>query len=121
MKTLLIALISILLSVGAQFMLKEGMSGDGSRLAMAQAPRAYGLMALLGNKYVLGGFLLYGLGALVWLKVLTEWDVSKAYPLVGAGFVMAVAVGQMRGEIVSPMRFAGVLLICAGVAIVSRT
>ena len=75
---------------------------------------------MLTDKYVLGGFLLYGVGALVWLVVLSKWDVSKAYPLVGLGFVVTVAVGYLLGEQVTVHRVIGVALICAGVFLVGR-
>ena len=70
---------------------------------------------LLTDKSVLGGFLLYGLGAVVWLGVLSRWDVSKAYPLVGLGFAFTVAIGLMTGEHVTLSRMAGVALIRARV------
>jgi multidrug transporter EmrE-like cation transporter len=118
MPPLFLALASICLSVAAQFLFKAGASGLAS-------PGPRGLPALLQsvivNPWILAGFLLYGVGAIVWLAVLARWDVSKAYPLVGAGFVLTLAVGLAMGESVTPMRVAGVLLICLGVGLVSRT
>ena len=70
---------------------------------------------------VLTGFALYGLGALVWLLVLAEWDVSKAYPLVGLGFAATLLIGWSIGEHVTIVRAIGVVLICAGVALVGRS
>lgn len=121
MKTLLIAIISIALSVAAQFSLKAGMSGKGVRAALAQPSSLKTLFDVLTDKYVFGGFLLYGLGAVVWLGVLSKWDVSKAYPLVGLGFVFTVAIGFLVGEQVTIPRVMGVALICAGVFLVGRS
>lgn len=121
MKTLLIAIISIALSVAAQFFLKAGMSGDGVRSAIAQPYTLKTLFDVLTDKYVIAGFLLYGLGAVVWLDVLSKWDVSKAYPLVGMGFVFTVAIGFFVGEQVTIPRVIGVMLICAGVFLVGRS
>lgn len=109
MSPLPVALCSIALSVAAQFALKAGM-----------ATRPQGVAILL-QPWVLAGFALYGLGALVWLTVLARWDVSKAYPLVGLGFVATAAIGWAAGEQLSPLRIAGVLLICLGVACVARS
>lgn len=109
MSPLPVALLSIALSVAAQFALKAGM-----------ATRPQGVMALF-QPWVLAGFALYGLGALVWLSVLSRWDVSKAYPLVGLGFVATAAIGWLAGEHVTPLRIGGVLLICLGVAFVARS
>ena len=57
----------------------------------------------------------------VWLGVLSKWDVSKAYPLVGLGFVLTVAIGFLVGEDVTLTRAMGVALICAGVFVVGRS
>ena len=40
--------------------------------------------------------------------VLSQWDVSKAYPLVGLGFVFTVAIGWFIGEQVTSLRAIGV-------------
>ena len=121
MNTFLIALISVALSVAAQFSLKAGMSDDGVRSALAQPYTLKTLFDVLTDKYIVGGFLLYGLGAVVWLGVLSKWDVSKAYPLVGMGFAFTVAIGFLVGEQVTIPRVIGVLLICAGVFLVGRS
>ena len=121
MKTLCIAIISIALSVAAQFSLKAGMSGEGVRAALAQPHSLRTLLDVLADRYVFGGFLLYGLGAVVWLGVLSKWDVSKAYPLVGPGFVFTVAIGFLVGEQVTFPRVIGVMLICAGVFLIGRS
>ena len=121
MNTLITALLSIMLSVAAQFSLKAGMSDQGVRAAMAQPSSLASLFTVLTNGYVLGGFVLYGLGAVIWLGVLSKWEVSKAYPMVGLGFVFTVLVGLMLGEQVSAVRAAGVALICAGVFVVARS
>ena len=121
MNPLIITIISIALSVAAQFSLKAGMSGTAIKAVLAQPLGLRLLFAILTDKYVLLGFLLYGLGAIVWLGVLSKWDVSKAYPLVGLGFVFTVAIGFIVGEAVTPSRVAGVALICAGVFLVGRS
>jgi multidrug transporter EmrE-like cation transporter len=120
-KTLSIAILSIALSVAAQFSLKAGMSSDVVRGALAQPQSIRTLFFVLMETYVLAGLVLYGLGAVVWLGVLSQWDVSKAYPLVGLGFVFAVLVGYLLGEQVTPTRVVGVALICAGAILVGRS
>ena len=119
MGTFLVAFISIVLSVMAQFALKAGISGVDVKLALAAPFGAPTVLALLLNKFVVFGFLLYGLGALVWLSVLSQWDVSKAYPLVGMGFVLTAAFGWMLGEDVTALRMLGIILICGGIVCVA--
>lgn len=118
---LFIALTSIAISVAAQFALKAGMSSVGVKAALEQPMSISTAFHVLTNGFVFGGFVLYGVGAIVWLGVLSRWDVSKAYPLVGFGFVLTAVVGVLIGEQMSLSRALGVAMICAGVLLVSRS
>lgn len=121
MKTLVIAIASITFSVVAQFLLKAGMAGAHVRGVLEKPLSPYGLFEILTERFVLAGFLCYGLGAVVWLAVLSKWDVSKAYPLVGLGFVFTAVVAFVAGEQVTLARAAGIGLIVAGVFVVSQS
>ncbi|CDS49237.1 Permease of the drug/metabolite transporter (DMT) superfamily [Polaromonas sp. CG9_12] len=115
------AVISIIFSVAAQFALKAGMT---EIKAAAPSSGPHGIQMLLPfvtNKYLITGFMLYGLGAIVWLGVLSKWDVSKAYPLVGLGFLLSALVGFALGESVTLIRGLGVLMIIAGVLMVGMS
>ncbi len=118
MKSFLLALVSIALSVAAQFSLKRGMSGAAPVVADSILQ---GIASSVFRPWVLVGLALYGAGAVVWLFVLARWDVSKAYPLVGLGFVLTLVVGAILGEAVTVARVLGVLLIAGGVYLVSAS
>ena len=122
MATLYFAVFSVILSVAAQFLLKAGLSQQ-AQASMLNVPVSHwqSVLGIATNWLVVGGFSLYGLGAIVWLRVLSEWDVSKAYPLVGLGFALTLLIGLALGEQVSWTRAAGVLLIVVGVMLISRT
>jgi multidrug transporter EmrE-like cation transporter len=120
-KTLFIALISITLSVAAQFLLKSGMSSGRVSSAMTLPFGMSTLIEIFTNLHVLGGFILYSAGAIAWLGVLAQWDVSKAYPLVGLGFALTVIFGLIAGEHVTFQRVMGVALICTGVLFVAKS
>lgn len=121
MNILPIALSSIALSVAAQFMLKAGMDSAAVRQTLSEPTTWKTLLGILANPHILGGFMLYGIGAVVWLGVLSRWDVSKAYPLVGLGFVLTLLVGLLNGEHITTPRVIGVLLISSGVILVGRS
>lgn len=121
MPVILVALGSIALSVGGQFALKAGMSAAGVRAALAGGLSARGALTVFTEPYVILGLLLYALGAVVWLAVLSQWDVSKAYPLTGLGFALAVGIGFASGDSVTVSRLLGVALICAGVVLIARS
>jgi drug/metabolite transporter (DMT)-like permease len=56
------------------------------------------------------------------LLVLSWADFSFVQPVSAIGYVMVAVLSYfLLGEIITPIRWAGVLLICAGVALVSGT
>lgn len=121
MKVLLLAILSICLSVGAQFALKAGVSSTQDRPNGGESSGWATVHQLLTSEAVIVGLLLYFLSAVSWLGVLSKWDVSKAYPLVGLGFVMTAFVGSFTGESVSTARLIGIGLISVGVWVVARS
>lgn len=121
MSTFLFAVLCVAFSVAAQFLLKAGMSDAAIKSVLAQPLGIGSAITVFSNLFILGGFTLYGLGAVAWLGVLAQWDVSKAYPLVGLGFVFTVAIGWLIGEQVTVARAFGVALICVGVVLVGRS
>lgn len=57
-----------------------------------------------------------------WLKVLDDADVSFALPITALSYVSVAAISAVwLGEALTPGRIAGVILILAGVYLVSRT
>lgn len=121
MKVFLLALTSIIFSVTAQFALKAGMTQIKAGVPSGGQNGAQMLLPFITNKFLITGFVLYGVGAIVWLGVLAKWDVSKAYPLVGLGFLLSALVGFALGESVTVLRGLGVLLIISGVLLVGMS
>lgn len=118
---MVLAVASICISTAAQFMLKAGVASEAVRGAMLR-PLARASWQVFLSEWRLGaGFALYACGAVLWLGVLRQWDVSKAYPLVGLGFVLTLFMGWWLGEAVSLPRLLGVALIVGGVILVSGT
>lgn len=116
---LLLILTSVGMSACAQLLLKTGVASRGADLA---ASPATSLVALLTSPYVVGGLALYGLGAVVWLFVLARLPLTAAYPFVGLGFIMTLVLGMVvLGEVVSPVRIVGTLMIACGCVLVARS
>ena len=114
--TLLLILLSVSMSAVAQLLLKLGVQGVRAA-GVIDAGRAY-----LFSPLVIGGFALYGIGAFVWLYVLSRVPLSAAYPFVGLGFILTMLFGVLAlGESLSPVRLVGSLLIAVGCVCVARS
>ncbi len=116
--TLALILCSVCMSAVAQMFLKIGV-GRADAVDQA-APVA--LLSMLLSPMVIVGLGFYGVGAMLWLFVLTKVELSAAYPFVGAGFIVTAAISMtILGEHVSPLRLVGTLLIAVGCIIVARS
>lgn len=80
------------------------------------------LVKALMNLWVLAGFVLAFIGSLAWIAAVSKLDLSFAYPFTSLGFVLVVLLSRVFfGEPVGLVRFIGVLVICLGVFLVSRS
>jgi drug/metabolite transporter (DMT)-like permease len=113
-------LLSILCGVAGQTVIKIGVSQPGASEA------ADGILSLVAmifrSPLVLGGLVLYGVGALAWIAVLARVDLSVAYPFLALNFVLVTFSSQFfLGESVPMLRWLGVLIICSGIYLVARS
>ena len=121
MKNFWMVLICVLFGVCGQMLLKQGMASTGDVVDEVGEviPR---LLRAATSPVVITGFLCYALSAALWLIVLTRAELSWAYPLLSMGYVIVVVLSRVLfHEAVTPMRFLGTLVICAGVWLISRT
>jgi len=80
------------------------------------------LMILCKSAPFWAGMVCYGASVCVWLAALSKAPVSTAYPMLSLGYVVVAAVSVMwLGESMTPAKVFGITLICAGVALVSRS
>lgn len=116
---MMLILTSVAMSAIAQLLLKMGVGAVRADGAGAGASAG---IAFLQSPWVMAGFGLYGLGAILWLYVLARLPLSAAYPFVGLGFILTMALGVLAlGESLSTIRIAGTLLIALGCVCVSRS
>jgi multidrug transporter EmrE-like cation transporter len=114
-------LFGVLLNAAAQLLLKEGMRRIGyfDFVWTNALPIA---LQVGGNVYVLAGLFLYVVSVVAWLMVLSRVEVSFAYPLLSIGYIVnAVAGYYLFQENVSLARVSGILVIIAGVYLVTRS
>jgi drug/metabolite transporter (DMT)-like permease len=115
-------LASVACSSVAQLLLKLGMVNAAYARASEARDWAGMAAAALLNPLVIGGLSLYFAGAIVWLMVLAKADLSYAYPFVGLGFILSLALGfVVLHEPVTLQRVAGTVLIALGAVLVAGT
>jgi multidrug transporter EmrE-like cation transporter len=120
MKNILLVLMSVGPAVVGQLLLKSAIRDVGVSIDVV------GLLAyftrVLTTPRVLFAFMLYGASSLVWIVVLSKLELSLAYPLVSIGYVLVVFLSWMiLKEPVSAVRIAGLMIICVGVIVISRS
>jgi len=111
-KTWICAVVVVLSNVFGNFFLKRGMPGQ------LNAPFEY--ITVLFQPWVSLGVLLMILWMLSRMALLSWADLSYVLPVTAVGYVLVALVGKaLLNEQISGKRWAGILLIVAGVALVS--
>lgn len=118
---ILLIVSAVSLNAFAQVFLRKLMLGIGSPPTGLHAFLPYAI-SLCTSPWFLLGLACYVVSLGLWLLVLARAEVSLAYPLLSIGYVLTAVVGYFfMGEAVGPARVAGLLLICAGIAVISRS
>ena len=114
----LIAL-SITSGVAGQTMIKLGVTRPG---AVSSTDNLVGLVLMIfQSPFILGGLVLYGVGALAWIAVLARMDLSYAYPFLALNFILITVVSRLAlGETIPTSRWIGIAVICLGIILIAR-
>jgi uncharacterized membrane protein len=112
--------LSIVSSVGGQTAIKLGVSQPGATNATSNL---FSLVTLVfQSPLLLLGFALYATGALAWIAVLSRFHLSLVYPFLALNMVLVALVSIFfLGETIPMLRWAGILIICAGILLVARS
>ena len=103
----------------AQIVLKRGMQIYGEVSASGVWSQ---LIPILKVPHVLVGFLLYAISSVLWIAVVSNIDLSLAYPMVSIAYVVVfVASWLLLGEQISLLRATGLAVIVTGVIMISRS
>lgn len=122
LRSMIFVLISVAFGVMGQIALKTGMTAVGHIGGAQLNAIVPTIVRVITTPLVLVGLGCYGLGAAAWLIVLSRVDLSVAYPFLALNFVLiTIASRFILGESVPGLRWVGVLVICLGVIIVSRS
>lgn len=116
---IILILLSVLLNCAAQLLIRKGMLIEGE-VGMQNMLSHVGSM--ITNVWLWGAMLCYALSIFLWMSVLSKVEVSYAYPLLSVGYVVSAVAGYaLFNENLSPIRIAGIIVICIGVILISRS
>lgn len=121
LSTFLFIVTGVLLNAAAQLLLKAGVNAIGA-ITLDRGTLLVTALRVLTQWPVLAGLTLYVVSVGVWIIGLSRVDVSVAYPMLSLGYVVnALAAWWLFGEMIGPLRVAGILLILAGVFLIARS
>jgi drug/metabolite transporter (DMT)-like permease len=122
LKTITIVLIAVALGGTGHVFLAKGMRPVGD-LTEAPSSRVGGMVIrAVSNPWLILGVVLQASFFFIYLTLLSRADVSLVLPLTAIDYiVVAVLAHYLLGEVVTPLRWAGMGLIVAGVGLLSRT
>tara|TARA_Y100000034_G_C6903059_1_gene418211 strand:+ start:945 stop:1304 length:360 start_codon:yes stop_codon:yes gene_type:complete len=119
MSAIIYIFISIILAVTGQFLLKKGMNKIGT-ISLSQL--SSNLFKIFTNIYILTALLVFVISFLIWLTVLSKFDLSYAYPLVSTGYILVALVSLFfLKENITLSRWLGIFLIAIGSYVLTRT
>ncbi len=117
--TIILGLVSIMLLSAGQTSLKYGLNAIGG---VSLSGGIDNFMKLFQTPWVIVGFALYGISAILWLDVLSKLDFSLAFPMVGLTYVFTLLIGRFFfGETIGWERILGVALIVLGIFFLARS
>jgi len=108
--------ISSLIFVSSQILIKYGINRVGEKHGIQF------LISSLKSPFVLSGLFLSGIGAIVWLFILSKYELSYSVLILSITYVLFLFGSQFfLGESVSLLRWIGAMLIIVGVYIVTKS
>ena len=121
LNTFLLILTGVMLNAGAQLLLKAGVAPLGALSpGLSELPAVF--LRVISQWPILAGLACYVVSVGVWIIGLSRVDVSVAYPLLSLGYVVnAVLAWWLFGEVLDATRWGGIVLILAGVWLISRS
>ncbi len=107
-------ILSVSINSVAQIMWKKGANLSSNNIKS--------IIRMMMNKKVIIGLLLYALSAMIWIVVLSNAEVSYAYPLISLGYVTTTILSWLiLKERISKKRIIGITIIIIGVIIVGAS
>ncbi|MRR34646.1 hypothetical protein EG829_08100 [bacterium] len=122
LKTVIVMLLAVTAGTVGDILLTKGMKELGDISAMnLRGMMSAAYQALTSPKLVLGTAML-AVFFFLWLAVLSWEDLSVALPMQALNYVLVAFLSQyFLGEVVTPLRWAGTVLVCIGVILITKS
>ena len=122
LKTFVVMLLAVTAGTVGDLLLAKGMKEMGDISAMnLKGMLNVAFQALTTPKLILGTAML-AVFFFLWLAVLSWEDLSVALPMQALNYVLVAFLSQyFLHEVVTPMRWAGTVLVCIGVMLITRS
>lgn len=117
MNPTLALVIGLALGIFAQISLKAGVRSL-EKQQISRRPLLRFFLHIFRTPYVLFGFLFYGISILLWLYVLSAFELSYVYPLVSINYVFVVIGSKLFFQESVGKRWPAIFLIIVGVVLV---
>ena len=122
LKTVIVMFLAISAGTIGDILLAKGMKQMGDISAMNLRGILDTAVRALTNPRLIIGTAMLAVFFFLWLAVLSWEDLSVALPMQALNYVLVAFLSQyFLGEIVSPLRWAGTLLVCVGVMMITKS
>ena len=114
--------VSVTFNVTANILLKTGVVKTGG-IAAETTNIIANILKVATSPYIIAGLALYGLSFLIWLRVLTFNDLSRAYPIFATIVFLMTTLGSIifLKENITSIRVVGIAVMLTGIFIVARS
>lgn len=121
-KTLVALAVAIICVSVGDVLLSRGMKEIGA-ISSGQPRVLFKVgVQIFSHPIIILGILCLAIFFFLWLAVLSWSDLSFALPLTALSYVVtAIMAHYLLGETITPIRWAGTILICLGVALVTKS
>lgn len=107
--------LSIVLGASGQILLKMGVNHIGT--INLEWPQTFiTLMDIFTNLWIIFGIICFVSSMILWIKVISEMELSSAYPTVSASYIIVFFLSVLLfNETVSSVKIMGLVFVAAGV------
>ncbi|ABQ27133.1 EamA family transporter [Geotalea uraniireducens] len=122
LKTFIVMLLAVTAGTIGDILLAKGMKEIGDISAMnLRGILNVAIKALTTPKLIIGTAML-AVFFFLWLAVLSWEDLTVALPMQALNYVLVAFLSQyFLGEVVTPLRWAGTILVCTGVMLITKS